>query len=273
MRYVWDLEASTSRPGASRGRVVVRAPHLRAAAAMDAATSGRPTAMIANSAHVKLRIAAHYARTATVVHPPVEVARFSAAALRSGTRRGDYYLLAGALAPYKRGDLAIEACRRLGRKLLVVGAGQEAGRLRRTPERTLSSAAGRARTTWRGLFAGARALLYPGEEDFGIIRSKRWRAAARWWRSASVAPSRRSRTRAPAEANHRAVGRTAHPRESRAVKSVLLPRKPVLPRAWPGRFERFEGRDSSIPLLPAPPRRSLSLPSASIASFRAVVRP
>lgn len=173
MRYVWDLEDQYFPPGRFPWPLSWYVKRTCAGLrAWDAATSGRPHALIANSAHVAGRIARHYQRTATVVHPPVEVARFAAAA--AGANQGvdgprDYYLLAGALAPYKRGDLALEACRRLGRRLVVVGGGQEEKALRRR------AAAGVEFRGWPGdeamarLYAGARALLFPGEEDFGIV--------------------------------------------------------------------------------------------------------
>jgi glycosyltransferase involved in cell wall biosynthesis len=166
MRYVWDLEDQYFPPGRFPWPLswYVRRTCARLRA-WDAATSGRPHALIANSAHVAGRIARHYGREADVVHPPVEVDRFSAAA---GPR--EYYLLVGAMAPYKRGELAIEACARLGRRLVVAGAGQMAGRLRR-----LAGPHVEFRDGWvddagmSRLYAGARAVLYPGEEDFGII--------------------------------------------------------------------------------------------------------
>jgi glycosyltransferase involved in cell wall biosynthesis len=170
MRYVWDLEDQYFPPGRFPWPVswYVRRTCARLRA-WDARTSDRPHVLIANSAHVAGRIARHYGRTATVIHPPVDVARFSAATPGPDREGARAYLLAGALAPYKRGDLAIDACRRLERPLTVVGSGQEGLRLRR--------AAGPG-VTFRGwtdserlppVLAGARALLFPGEEDFGIL--------------------------------------------------------------------------------------------------------
>jgi glycosyltransferase involved in cell wall biosynthesis len=95
------------------------------------------------------------------------VDRFAAHA--AGVARGDRYLLAGAMAPYKRGDLAIAACARLGRGLLVVGSGQEAGRLRREAGPSVEFRGWMDEGELARLFAGARALLFPGEEDFGIV--------------------------------------------------------------------------------------------------------
>jgi glycosyltransferase involved in cell wall biosynthesis len=167
MRYVWDQEQQYFPPGRFPWPLswYVRSTCARLRA-WDAATCDRPHALIANSEHVADRIARHYRRSAVVVHPPVDVARFAAATVRDGTGT---YLLAGALAPYKRGDLALAACRELDRLLLVVGSGPEGERLRRDAGprvefRGWADDAGMVRT-----FAGARALLFPGEEDFGII--------------------------------------------------------------------------------------------------------
>jgi glycosyltransferase involved in cell wall biosynthesis len=170
MRYVWDLEDQYFPPGKFpwpfSWYVRRTCAGLRA---WDAATSYRPQVMIANSAHVAARIARHYRRKAIVIHPPVDVDRFAAARTPTPGTGADGYLLAGALAPYKRADLALEACRRLERPLRVLGSGQEGERLRR--------AAGPG-VTFRGWtdagelareLAGARALLFPGEEDFGIL--------------------------------------------------------------------------------------------------------
>ena len=171
MRYVWDLEDQYF----PRGRFpwplswYVRRTCARLRA-WDAATSGRPTVLIANSAHVAGRIARHYRREASVVHPPVEVSEFAQASSTRATEGAhDAYLLAGALAPYKRGDLALEACRRLGRRLLVVGGGQEEAALRRTADASVEFRSWPSREEMARLYAGARALLYPGEEDFGIV--------------------------------------------------------------------------------------------------------
>jgi glycosyltransferase involved in cell wall biosynthesis len=124
--------------------------------------------MIANSAHIAARITRHYRRKAIVVHPPVDVGRFAAAEAPGGDSPPGY-LLAGALAPYKRGDLAIEACRRLGRPLLVLGSGQESRRLKRAAGSGVTFRGWTDATELARQLAGARALLFPGEEDFGIL--------------------------------------------------------------------------------------------------------
>jgi glycosyltransferase involved in cell wall biosynthesis len=173
MRYVWDLEEQYFPPGRFPWPLswIVRRTCARLRA-WDAATSERPNALIAISSHIAGRIARHYHRAASVLYPPVEVTRFAATAtLRPrgpDDSRADY-LLAGALAPYKRGDLALEACRRLGRRLRVVGSGQERRRLRHQAGADVEFRGWAEDDEMASLFAGARALLFPGEEDFGII--------------------------------------------------------------------------------------------------------
>jgi glycosyltransferase involved in cell wall biosynthesis len=113
---------------------------------------------------VRDRIRRCYGRDARVVYPPVELDRFQPAA-----RREDFYLIVSALAPYKRIDLAIEALRKLGRPLVVVGSGPELGRLR-----ALARGADVHFIGWASddevasLLGQCRALLLPGVEDFGI---------------------------------------------------------------------------------------------------------
>jgi glycosyltransferase involved in cell wall biosynthesis len=86
-----------------------------------------------------------------------------------GPRAREDYLLAGAFAPYKRGELAIEACRRLGRRLIVVGAGQDERRLRALAGPDVEFVGRLSDEALAALYARVRALLFPGEEDFGIV--------------------------------------------------------------------------------------------------------
>ena len=84
------------------------------------------THFVAISNTVRDRIRDCYNRDAAVIYPPVDTDFYTP----SGEPREDFYLVVSALAPYKRFDLAIEACRRLGRKLVVIGSGQDVARLR-----------------------------------------------------------------------------------------------------------------------------------------------
>jgi glycosyltransferase involved in cell wall biosynthesis len=128
----------------------------------------RPTAFIANSHNVAERVRAYYGRDAFVLPCPVDVDRFRAAA---GTDEGDYFLVLSRLLAYKRVDLAIDAAALAGVRLIVAGEGP-ALRSLRTRARKLRSAevvgyVPDSRVA--ALVAGARAVIVPGEEDFGLV--------------------------------------------------------------------------------------------------------
>jgi glycosyltransferase involved in cell wall biosynthesis len=167
MRYVWDLEDQYFPPG--RFPWPVSAYVRRTCERLrqwDRETTTRVHTLIANSEHVADRIQRHYERDAEVVHPPVDVASYTTAGRPEDP---DTYLLAGALAPYKRADLALRACRLLGRKLIVVGSGQEEGTLRRLAGKGVEFRGWVSDAEMADLYRNARALLFPGEEDFGMV--------------------------------------------------------------------------------------------------------
>lgn len=165
MRYVWDLYDQYFGPG--RGGIARYVmPLFRGyLQAWDVKTAGRVDHYLANSAHVGQRIARHYQRQARVIHPPVEAGRFAPAPTAEVE---DYYLVVSALAPYKRVDLAVSACARSGRRLKVVGVGPELERLKALAGPTVEFLGWQPDQALPGLYARARALLFPGEEDFGI---------------------------------------------------------------------------------------------------------
>jgi len=164
MRYVWDqIDAYLGR-GAQRTLAAPLVAYLRA---WDRRTStlARVTWFTAISHTVAERIRRHYGREASVVHPPVDVDRIALAS----SAPEDFYLMVGGFVPYKREELAIEAFRKLDRTLVVVGDGPTRARLQ-------ASAPDRVRFLGRvsdaelvSLYQRARALVYPQEEDFGII--------------------------------------------------------------------------------------------------------
>lgn len=165
MRYVWELEEVYFPPGRFPWplNAFVRAT-CASLRSWDVRTSQRPDTLVANSANIAERIARHYGRTAEVVGVPVDLSRFVP---QDGPR--EYDLVVGAFAPNKRVDLALEACRHLGRRLLVVGSGQETKRLLPLagPQTEFLGWVDNAEVA--RLCAGARSLLFPGEEDMGIV--------------------------------------------------------------------------------------------------------
>ncbi len=129
----------------------------------DAATAGRVDAFLANSRHVAARIRKYYGREAVVVHPPVNAGQFMPT-----DQIGDYYLVVSALVPYKRVDRAIEACRQLRLPLKIVGDGPERKRLQRLAGRNVRFYRSPSPEQLGDMYRRCRALLFPGEEDFGI---------------------------------------------------------------------------------------------------------
>jgi glycosyltransferase involved in cell wall biosynthesis len=115
------------------------------------------------SKYVARRIKKYYRREAVVIPPPVEIERFTP---QAGV--GEYYLVVSRLVPYKRIDLAIAACERLGRPLWVVGTGPEEKFLKRRAGRWTKFLGFVSEEKLPQIYAGAKALLFPQEEDFGI---------------------------------------------------------------------------------------------------------
>lgn len=129
----------------------------------DAQAAERPDALIANSEFVRRRIRKYYERDAQVIYPPVNWERFSIGEAQ------DYFLMVGRMVPYKKFMLAVKAFNRLGLKLKIIGDG---------PERKNLAKEARANIEFMGLvsephlarhYAGARALIFPQEEDFGVV--------------------------------------------------------------------------------------------------------
>jgi len=172
MRYAWDqFDAyfGPERVGAFASRWLY-APMLRRLARWDAATAPRVGRFVANSRHVAGRIRRYYNREATIVYPPVDTTFYHP----DTTPPGQHFLIVSALVPYKRIDVAIDACRRAGATLRIVGDGPDRARLER--QANGSSTAGLVQFVGRATdeeirdeYRRALAVLMPGEEDFGIV--------------------------------------------------------------------------------------------------------
>jgi glycosyltransferase involved in cell wall biosynthesis len=183
MRYAWDqFDAyfGPERVGAFASRWLY-APMLGRLARWDAATASRVGRFVANSHHVAGRIRRYYNREATIVYPPVDTSFYHP----DTTPPGQHFLIVSALVPYKRIDVAIDACRRAGAALRIVGDGPDRARLERhangsstTPGASPSTSLGTSHVEFigratndeiRDQYRRALAVLLPGEEDFGIV--------------------------------------------------------------------------------------------------------
>ena len=175
MRYAWQRREDYF-VSSARATARVTAVHKKPIAAArnmvldwmrqwDRSTADRVTHYIAISRTIAGRIQECYGRSSRIIYPPVDTGFYTPA----DVAREDYYLYAGALAPYKRVDLAIEAANRLGRRLIVIGSGTGRRRLQRIAGPTITFMGWATDEDIRHHMRRARALIFPANEDFGIV--------------------------------------------------------------------------------------------------------
>ncbi len=129
----------------------------------DRQAADRVDAFIANSHFIARRIEKYYKRKSDVIYPPIRVADY-----QMSTEPGAYFLLISRLRPYKRVDLAVQAFNQLNMPLKIVGTGEEEERLREMAKSNITFLGHVSDAEKKKLLAGAKALLHPQEEDFGI---------------------------------------------------------------------------------------------------------
>ena len=163
MRYAWTFqdEYFAGRPI----RAIVAKPILAYLRRWDRRVSSRVDRFVAISEHIRKRIQLFYGRDADVVYPPVDIER-----LTPGTAaHGGYDLVLSALVPYKRIDLAVRAYAQLGYPLKIVGIGGELQRLKAMAAPNIEFLEWQSDAAILALYRGCRQLIFPGEEDFGIV--------------------------------------------------------------------------------------------------------
>ncbi len=164
MRYVWDMRSEylggSETSEFKRGIAGFVAHYLRN---WDASSANRVDRFIANSGHIRKRIVKYYRRDAEVIYPPVEVDQF-----HIGEGKGGYFLTVSALVPYKRIELAIGACERLGKPLKIIGDGSEYSRLKSIAGKNTEFLGSVDFKDIPRLYADALAFIHCAEEDFGI---------------------------------------------------------------------------------------------------------
>jgi glycosyltransferase involved in cell wall biosynthesis len=168
MRYAWDqFDQYFGEAQVGRLRSRIARPVMASLARWDRATAGRVDRFVANSRYVAGRIRRYYNRESTVVYPPVDTDFYRPSVDRSRTRSG--FLVVSALVPYKRVDLAIEASRRVGVPLTIVGTGPDLARLQAGAGSHVTFAGWRSNEEIRDLYQHSAAVILPGVEDFGIV--------------------------------------------------------------------------------------------------------
>ena len=172
MRYAWE-EGFLDGEEVGRALRLALPPLLAWLRRVDLAGAAGPDVIVANSEHVAERVQRYYGRTAEIVHPPVDVEHFLSLERdegHAGREPGGYYFVFGRVVPYKRVDLAVAACARLGRRVRVAGDGRALAGVRAQAPDADAEFLGKVSPAERDdLLSGARALLFPGEEDFGIV--------------------------------------------------------------------------------------------------------
>jgi glycosyltransferase involved in cell wall biosynthesis len=165
MRYIWSqydqyFGADRAGPLTRIGmRMVVNS--LRR---WDIQTAANPHFFVANSENVRKRIKSLYNREADVIYPPVETA-----ALTLSERDDGFFLIVSALVAYKNVKLAVETFNRLGEPLVIIGDGPELSRLRAIARPNIQLLGWAPDTVVRDYLSRCKAVVFPGEEDFGIV--------------------------------------------------------------------------------------------------------
>ena len=164
-RWIWEPAMRTAEVGGRAGRMALAA-FAATQRRPDAVAAGRARVIVVNSRHVAGRVRRWWGRQASVVPPPVDVERHTP---DPGTAREDFFLLAGRLVPYKRPEVAVAAAARAGVRLVVAGDGRSRPAVEAAagPGTELLGAVDDA--TLVDLYRRCRALVFPGEEDFGIV--------------------------------------------------------------------------------------------------------
>jgi len=165
MRYVWsmyhDYFGADQIGGLQKLIIAFSTNYLRL---WDVASANRVDHFIANSHNVRQRIEKYYQRSATVIYPPVDISITSLA-----EESDDYYLVVSALVPYKRIDVAVQAFNQLKKRLVIIGQGSEEKRLKKIAGPNIEFIGWVASENLSAYYSRCKALIFPGEEDFGIV--------------------------------------------------------------------------------------------------------
>lgn len=164
MRYAWNQYPSYFSPemlGFFSKKIIP--PVIHRLRIWDESSSHRVDHFIANAKAVADRVQRYYKRAAEVIHPPVDTEFF-----KPGEVEEDYFLIVSALVPYKRIDLAVETFNRTGERLKIVGLGPEYHKLKKRAQSNIEFLGSVSPEDLLQAYQKSRALVMPGEEDFGI---------------------------------------------------------------------------------------------------------
>src|SRR5574341_112755 len=165
MRYAWEMYHTYffNNQSGIFGKTVIPF-FLNYLRTWDVQSSNRVDFFVANSNNIKKRIAKHYRREAEVIYPPVDTDFY-----QLSSKPGEFFLVVSALVPYKRVDLAVLAFNDLRLPLLVIGEGSQEKKLRSIAAKNILFLPWQTREKLREYYSNCKALIFPGEEDFGIV--------------------------------------------------------------------------------------------------------
>ena len=165
-RFAWRQQEYLSQSRRGRALYPLLRGMLSRLRSWDVESSQRPDYFIANSINVARRIRKYYRReVAAVIPPPVDTAKYTPV---SPDQIGSHFLVVSRLVGYKRIDLAIDACNQIGAPLKIIGGGSDLGGLQRRAGPTIQFLGRLSDQEVAGEYARCRALIFPGEEDFGL---------------------------------------------------------------------------------------------------------
>lgn len=164
MRYAWDWANEYREEHGIRGlKALFYAPLIKYLREWDYLASDRVTSYVANSRNVQKRLKKYYRATSDVIYPPVDVDRF-----RANDKHSNYFLIVSTLTPYKRIDLAVQLFNKIGRQLIIIGDGPQRADLESIAGDNIDFLGFKDDETVKEYMENCRALIFPGEEDFGI---------------------------------------------------------------------------------------------------------
>jgi glycosyltransferase involved in cell wall biosynthesis len=163
MRYVWDMYPEYLNNSGRFSRWLIR-PLIHYLKIWDRLSADRVDHFIANSSFVAKRIDKYYRRSADVIHPPIDLNEFEV-----NNDKSDFYLVLGQLTHYKRADLVVEAFRSNGKKLVVIGDGEQYDSLKSLENENITIMGRASWSECKDHLSRAKALIFPGVEDFGMV--------------------------------------------------------------------------------------------------------
>ncbi|MGL5649958.1 MAG: glycosyltransferase, partial [Clostridium sp.] len=164
MRYAWDLYHDYKKRSGKLTRFFMSI-FMKSLREWDYSSSQRIDIILANSNYVAKRINKFWNRECKVVYPPVDIDRLSP----NGKDSEDFYVVFSRFVPYKRIDLAIEACKKLGRKLVVIGDGEQREYLKSLADENITFTGRISDEEVKNYLQRCKAMIFCAEEDFGIV--------------------------------------------------------------------------------------------------------